>query len=169
MAAVTVVRGDITRIRCDAIINAANSRLRRGGGVDGAVHRAAGPALQEELERCYPEGCPTGEAVLTSGHGLPATWVVHAVGPVWRGGGAGEPALLASAYRAAFRLAAAAGSRSVAAPLISTGVYGYPVGLAAPIAVREAESSPAPVAEVTLVAFDQRVEAVVREALAARG
>lgn len=169
MARVRVQVGDITRVRCDALVNAANSRLRRGGGVDGAVHRAAGPALQEELASRYPAGCPTGDAVVTGAHDLPARVLVHAVGPVWGGGGKGEPALLASAYRRAFELAAAAGCASVAAPLVSTGAYGYPLEEAARIAVQESGAAPVPVAEVILVAYSPEAERVVRRALAAGG
>ncbi len=169
MTAVEVLVGDITQVACDAMVNAANSRLHRGGGVDGAIHWAAGPGLQEELDAKYPEGCPTGSAVLTDGHLLPCRYVVHAVGPVWRGGGSGEAEQLASAYRTALELAAGAGCRLVAAPLISTGVYGYPLLEAARIAVGAANAAPPPVANaapppverVILVAFDGRAEAAV--------
>ena len=119
-------RGDITTERVDAIANAANDRLRGGGGVDGAIHRAAGPGLLDELRRRYPDGTPTGTAVATDAHDLPARWVLHAVGPVWRGGLEGEPELLASAYRSCLRLADELGARSVAFPAISMGIYGYP-------------------------------------------
>jgi O-acetyl-ADP-ribose deacetylase (regulator of RNase III) len=165
MAAVEVLLGDITKVACDAMVNAANSRLHRGGGVDGAIHRAAGPGLQAELDAKYPEGCPTGSAVLTQGHRLPCRYVVHAVGPVWRGGGSAEPEQLASAYRTALELAAGAGCRLVAAPLISTGVYGYPLLAAARIAVGAASAAPPPVERVILVAFDGRAEAAVRHEL----
>ena len=130
--------GDITRQQVDAIANAANSGLRGGGGVDGAIHRAAGPELLEELRRVYPGGTPTGTAVHTKGHGLPARWVLHALGPVWRGGGAGEAELLAGAYGSCLRLCDELGARSVAFPAISMGIYGYPGGEGARIAVRTA-------------------------------
>ncbi len=162
-----VCPGDITSVSCDAVVNAANRRLQPGGGVDGAIHRAAGPELARELRLRHPHGCPTGSAVLTGGHGLPARLVVHAVGPVWQGGGEGEPELLASAYRAAFRLAAGADCRSVAAPAISTGIYGFPVDLAAAIAVREALQCPAPIDQVTLVAFDPVTQSALERALEA--
>jgi len=121
-----LVRGDITRQEVDAIGNAANSALAGGGGVDGAIHRGAGPGLIAELRRRYPDGTPTGSAVATDGHGLPARWVLHAVGPIWRGGRAGEPELLAGAYRSCLTLCDELGARSLALPAISMGVYGYP-------------------------------------------
>ena len=165
MAGVEVLVGDITRVECDAMVNAANSQLHRGGGVDGAIHRAAGPGLQAELSSRYPKGCPTGSAVLTSGHLLPCRYLVHAVGPVWRGGDRGEPQQLASAYRAALVLAAGAGCRVVAAPLISTGVYGYPLVESAAIAVAAAGAAPEPVQRVILVAFDREAEAALLRAI----
>ena len=118
--------GDITRARVDAIANAANEALRGGGGVDGAIHRAAGPGLLAELRERYPHGTPTGTAVETAGHDLPARWILHAVGPIWRGGDHGEEALLEAAYRACLRLGGELGARSVAFPAISMGIYGYP-------------------------------------------
>jgi O-acetyl-ADP-ribose deacetylase len=121
-----IERGDITQQDVDAIGNAANGALRGGGGVDGAIHRAAGPGLLDELRERYPDGTPTGTAVATSGHGLPARWVLHAVGPVWRGGSHGEPEELAGAYRSSLRLADELEARSVAFPAISMGIYGYP-------------------------------------------
>jgi O-acetyl-ADP-ribose deacetylase (regulator of RNase III) len=126
-----LVQGDITAQEVDAIVNAANSSLAGGGGVDGAGHRAAGPLLMQQTNERYPEGCPTGEAVATDGGRLKARHVFHAVGPVWRGGAAGEPALLAAAYRRCLELAIEHNCSSVAFPAISTGIYGYPKDLAA--------------------------------------
>ncbi|XXF78040.1 O-acetyl-ADP-ribose deacetylase [Myxococcaceae bacterium GXIMD 01537] len=130
-----LVQGDLTRVSAEAIVNAANSSLLGGGGVDGAIHRAAGPGLLEECRTLG--GCPTGEARLTDGYALPAAHVIHAVGPVWAGGARGEPELLARCYRSVFALVEQHGLRTVAFPSISTGVYGYPIERAAPIALRE--------------------------------
>lgn len=130
-----LVQGDITRQEIDAIANAANSRLAGGGGVDGAIHKAAGPELMTELRRRFPEGCPTGSAVPTGAGNLRAKQVFHAVGPVWRGGGAGESDLLAGAYRRCLELAVEHHCASIAFPAISTGIYGYPTDLAAETAL----------------------------------
>jgi O-acetyl-ADP-ribose deacetylase len=171
-----VLEGDITRQRVDAIVNAANERMLGGGGVDGAIHAAAGPALLEAC-RAVPEvrpgvRCPTGEARLTPGFDLPARFVVHTVGPVWRGGHQGEPELLASCYRQSLSLAAAAGASSIAFPAISTGVFGYPLEAASRIAVAECDrflASHAELESVVLVAFRSADAAVIRRALAALG
>lgn len=137
-AAIELVEGDITKLRADALVTAANSGLRGGGGVDGAIHRAAGPRL---LEACRAiGGCPTGSAVITPAFDLEAggaRHIIHAVGPIWNGGTKGEEALLRGAYRTSLEVAAKAGCASVAFPSISTGVYGYPIALAAPVAISE--------------------------------
>jgi O-acetyl-ADP-ribose deacetylase len=132
---IEVVEGDITRQVVGAIVNAANTTLLGGGGVDGAIHRAAGPELLDECQKLG--GCATGQAKITQGYRLPAKWVIHTVGPVWRDGRHGEDALLASCYRSCFALAEQHGIRTIAFPSISTGAYGFPMNRAARIAVRE--------------------------------
>ena len=167
---IEILRADITTLAVDAIVNAANESLRGGGGVDGAIHRAAGPGLLEECRR-YP-GLPTGDAVLTGGHRLPARHVIHAVRPIWRGGDQGEDATLASCYRESLRLAGAHALRSVAFPAISTGVYGFPLTRATRIAVtevRRALEAGSPVERVVFCCFspeDRDVYAEILDALA---
>ncbi|MBI5527161.1 MAG: O-acetyl-ADP-ribose deacetylase [Deltaproteobacteria bacterium] len=148
---IRLLKGDITKVSADAIVNAANTSLLGGGGVDGAIHRAAGPELKEECKKIG--GCPTGEARLTLGYRLPARYVLHTVGPVWSGGSRGEPELLAECYRNALSLAAKMKLDSVAFPSISTGAYGYPIDKAARIAVREVDSFLKKNERPTLVVF----------------
>jgi O-acetyl-ADP-ribose deacetylase len=135
-----LTQGDIADQEVDAIVNAANSRLAPGGGVDGAIHRAGGETILAETSQRYPRGCPTGSAVISTAGNLPARYVVHAVGPVWQGGHAGEAALLAKAYGTALELAAAHGCKSVALPALSCGVYGYPIDQGSRIALVTAKS-----------------------------
>ena len=163
-----LAQGDITRQHADAIVNAANSSLMGGGGVDGAIHRAGGPAILEECQRIVAERgrLPPGQAVLTTGGRLPARHVIHTVGPVWRGGAYGEAETLASAYRESLRLAARHGLRHIAFPSISTGAYGYPIARAAEVALRTVlaflRDHGGPVEEVTFVLYTPRdLEALV--------
>lgn len=168
LAKLEAVLGDITSETTDAIVNAANSSLLGGGGVDGAIHAAAGPGLLEECRRLG--GCPTGEARLTAGHALPARFVIHTVGPVWRGGGHGEPGLLSACYRNALLLAARERLRSIAFPSISAGAYGYPIDEAARIAVRATRDTlpETPTIErVRFVCFGENALRRYREHLAA--
>jgi O-acetyl-ADP-ribose deacetylase (regulator of RNase III) len=152
-----LVQGNIVQQTVDAIVNAANRHLAGGGGVDGAIHRAGGPTIMQETRQRYPQGCPTGSAVITRAGDLPVRHVIHAVGPVWRGGGAGEAELLAGAYRRALELAEEADCRSLAFPALSTGAYGYPLTEAAIVAlttVREYLSANTKLALVRFVLFD---------------
>ncbi|MDO5613942.1 MAG: O-acetyl-ADP-ribose deacetylase [Paracoccus sp. (in: a-proteobacteria)] len=160
---IRVWQGDITTLAVDAIVNAANESLLGGGGVDGVIHRAAGPGLLAECRGLG--GCPTGQARITGGYDLPARHVIHTVGPVWRGGGMGEAELLADAYRNSLALARQAGLRSIAFPAISTGVYRFPPDQAARIAVAAMGAHGAGL-DVTLVAFDAASAAVLERALA---
>jgi len=157
---IEVFEGDITTLEVDAIVNAANPSLLGGGGVDGAIHRAAGPELKEYCRGLG--GCETGDAKVSPGFDLAAGWVIHTVGPVWKGGDSGESELLSSCYRRAMAEADDVGARSVAFPAISTGVYGYPRDQAAGIAVRTLRSADTDVGRVVLVAFDAETSAIYR-------
>jgi len=173
-ARLRLVRGDITEQAVDAVVNAANSTLLGGGGVDGAIHRRGGPAILEECKRIraerYPDGLPAGAAVSTTAGALPASRVIHTVGPVWRGGGRGEPETLASAYRSSLDVAREEGLRTIAFPSISTGAYGYPVEKAARVALRTCadwiRAHPDAVDEVRFVLFSAADLDAYRAALA---
>ena len=166
MKKVNVVQGDITRAQVDAIVNAANTTLMGCGGVDGAIHRAAGPGLYLACRKF--NGCPTGEARITSGFNLPARYIIHTPGPIWHGGDGDERQLLANSYRNSLRLAEENGCRTVAFPSISTGVYAFPLELAAPIAlttIRDFLDTAEVVDTVTMVCYDPRTLAAYRQAL----
>ncbi len=167
---ITLVQGDITTQQVDAIVNAANATLLGGGGVDGAIHRAAGSQLLEKC--CTLGGCPTGEARITKGYRLPAKFVIHTVGPIWRGGERGEPELLASCYRNSLRLAVDNDAKTVAFPSISTGVYGFPIGQAAPIAIGTVQdflAGESSLEKVRFVCFSSDDYVVYRQELERRG
>ena len=157
---IAVVEGDITQLAADAIVNAANNALAHGGGVDGAIRRAAGAELSGELRRRYPEGTPTGTAVSTGAYALPARWVIHAVGPVWGFGGQDKLDLLASAYRSALEEADTLGVTTVCAPAISAGTFGFPIETAADVALRTVRDHSAGETTVERVTFVLRNDAV---------
>jgi O-acetyl-ADP-ribose deacetylase (regulator of RNase III) len=169
MPKISLIQGDITTQQVDAIVNAANTTLLGGGGVDGAIHRAAGPKLLEECQSLG--GCETGQVKITKGYDLPATFVIHAVGPIWRGGSKGEDELLRSCYLNSLTIAEKKGIKSMAFPSISTGAYGFPIGRAAKIAtstVREFLSGDTEIREVLFVCFSESDYGVYRSVLAGR-
>ena len=172
MPAITLTRGDITTQRVDAVVNAANNRMRGGGGVDGAIHHAGGPAVLADCVRRFPDGLATGDAGWTTAGDMPARWVIHTVGPVWHGGSKGEPELLASCYRRSLELALEHDCSSIAFPAISTGIYGYPKLEAADVAVRTIVSF---IAEsdrperIVFCCFDAYAADLHRRAIAALG
>lgn len=168
---ICIMQGDITEMDTDAIVNAANPSLMGGGGVDGAIHRKGGPKILEECKQIrateYPDGLPTGKAVITTGGNLKAKYVIHTVGPVWRGGNHGEPELLAEAYRNSLRLAVSKGLKTIAFPSISTGAYGYPIEKACRIAlaaIKDFLEKEDGLDKVVLVLFSQRDFEIYREA-----
>jgi len=168
MATIEIKLGDITTVKVDAIVNAANTTLLGGGGVDGAIHRAAGPAL---LAACRPlHGCATGEAKLTPGFNLPAKYVIHTPGPIWQGGQYQEATLLANSYRNSLNIAAKAGCRTIAFPSISTGVYHFPLAQAARIALQTLRATAATTAQgiqtIQMICFDPQTQAAYETALA---
>lgn len=165
-----IITGDITQMQADAIVNAASPQLLGGGGVDGAIHAAAGPELLAECRTLG--GCETGQAKITGAYRLAANYIIHTPGPVWQGGNQGEPALLASSYRSCLELALAHGCKTIAFPSISTGIYGYPVELAAPIALKtilDFLQSHTGIEEISLVCFRRAIREVYEKSLAALG
>lgn len=165
-AVLKVIQGDITQLKVDAIVNAANASLLGGGGIDGAIHHAAGPQLLEECKTLG--GCSTGQAKLTKGYDLPADYIIHAVGPVWRGGSKGEPQLLASCYENSLKLALENGIKTIAFPAISCGIYGYPLSQAVNIAVKETANFlelHAEIETVYFVCFDEPVFDAYQQAI----
>jgi len=170
---IEILRGDITRVKTDAIVNAANNSLMGGGGVDGAIHRAGGPEILEECKKIVARqgGCKTGQAVITTAGNLPAKYVIHTVGPVWRGGDKGKAELLAGCYRNSLRLAESNGCKTIAFPNISTGVYGYPVEQAADIAFRSVSgflSGKTKIEKVIFVCFDEVNYSIMKRLTAAK-